>query len=84
MRIEYAGAVHHLTSRGNERKKIFLNDRGREIFLKGARQGASREESIYPSYGESGYRMKEIADYLGIHYVGVSRAVKKYESEKEK
>jgi putative transposase len=33
MRIEYPGAVYHITSRGNERNKIFLNDRDREIFL---------------------------------------------------
>jgi putative transposase len=55
-----------------------------EIFLKGARRGASREESIYRSYVESGYTMKEIADYLGMHYVSISRGIKKYESEKEK
>jgi DNA-directed RNA polymerase specialized sigma subunit len=83
MRIAYPGAVHHITARGNERMKIFLDDQEREIFLKGARQGARREESIYRSYVESGYTMKEIADYLGIHYVGVSRAIKKYEREKK-
>ncbi len=55
-----------------------------EIFLKGARRGASREESIYRSYVESGYTMKEIADYLEIHYVSVSRAIKKHESKREK
>jgi len=33
---------------------------------------------------ESGYTMKEIADCLGIHYAGVSRAADKDESEKEK
>ena len=55
-----------------------------EIFLKGARQGASREESIYRSYIENGYTMKEIADYLGMHYVSVSRAIKRHEDEKKK
>lgn len=33
LRLEYAGAVYHLTSRGNARQKIFLNDDGRETFL---------------------------------------------------
>jgi REP element-mobilizing transposase RayT len=33
LRIEYAGALYHITSRGNERKKIFLNDGDRKKFL---------------------------------------------------
>jgi REP element-mobilizing transposase RayT len=33
LRIEYEGAVYHVTSRGNERKHIFRNDEDREIFL---------------------------------------------------
>ncbi len=33
LRIEYPGAVYHVTSRGNEKKPIFKNDHDREIFL---------------------------------------------------
>ena len=33
LRIEYPGAVYHLTSRGNGRQKIFLNDADRLLFL---------------------------------------------------
>jgi len=33
LRIQYAGAFYHVTSRGNERKAIFRNDRDREKFL---------------------------------------------------
>ena len=33
LRVEYAGALYHITSRGNERKKIFLGDRDRKKFL---------------------------------------------------
>ena len=33
LRIEYPGAVYHVTSRGNERKSIFKDDHDREIFL---------------------------------------------------
>jgi predicted DNA-binding protein YlxM (UPF0122 family) len=54
-----------------------------EIFQQDARLGASREESIYRSYVDAGHTMKEIADYPGVHYVSVSRAIKKYESEKQ-
>jgi putative transposase len=33
LRIEYAGALYHITSRGNERRKIFLDDADRKKFL---------------------------------------------------
>jgi putative transposase len=34
LRIEYDGAVYHITSRGNEKKPIFRNEEDRENFLK--------------------------------------------------
>jgi len=33
LRLEFAGAVYHLTSRGNARQKIYLDDEDREIFV---------------------------------------------------
>lgn len=33
LRIEYPGAYYHVTSRGNERKAIFRDDRDRSRFL---------------------------------------------------
>jgi len=33
LRIEYAGAVYHITSRGNEKKAVYKDDIDREIFL---------------------------------------------------
>lgn len=33
LRIEYAGAVYHITSRGNARKPIFRDDKDRDSFL---------------------------------------------------
>ena len=33
LRIEYEGAVYHVTSRGNERKPIFVDDNDRLLFL---------------------------------------------------
>ena len=33
LRIEYDGALYHVTSRGNERKAIFKNDSDRKLFL---------------------------------------------------
>jgi putative transposase len=33
LRIEFPGAVYHVTSRGNEKRSIFKNDRDRKTFL---------------------------------------------------
>lgn len=33
LRVEYPGALYHITSRGNEKKSIFRDDDDREIFL---------------------------------------------------
>jgi putative transposase len=33
LRIEYPGAVYHITSRGNEKKAVYRNNRDRESFL---------------------------------------------------
>ena len=34
LRIEFPGAIHHVTSRGNERRNIYRDDRDRRRFLK--------------------------------------------------
>jgi len=36
LRIQYPGAFYHVTSRGNERKAIFRNDRDRPGFRDGS------------------------------------------------
>lgn len=54
------------------------------IFYNGARRGSDRDELIHLSYVRHGYTMKEIADYLGSHYVSISRAIKRYEDKKQK
>jgi hypothetical protein len=42
IRVEYAGAVYHLTARGNERKAIYRDDADRLRFLEGNLSPASR------------------------------------------
>jgi len=33
LRIEFAGALYHVTSRGNRREEIYLDDKDREGYL---------------------------------------------------
>jgi putative transposase len=42
LRLEYPGAVYHVTSRGNARQRIFLDDHDRELFLKTLARVVSR------------------------------------------
>jgi D-alanyl-D-alanine carboxypeptidase len=47
LRIEYPGAVYHVTSRGNEKKAIFKDDQDRENFLKELARIGSWDISAY-------------------------------------
>jgi REP element-mobilizing transposase RayT len=50
-----------------------------EIFQEGTRNRESREVIIFRAYVDGGYTMREIAEYLGLHYSSVSLAIKRYE-----
>ena len=40
LRIEYPGAIYHITSRGVDRRDIFNNDNDRERFVRLLQEGA--------------------------------------------
>jgi len=50
LRLEFAGAVYHLTSRGNARQKIFFDDFDRELFVETLAQVISRYGWICHAY----------------------------------
>ena len=50
LRIEYPGAVYHLTSRGNARRSIFANDNARIAFFKVLAQAIDRFNWICHAY----------------------------------
>ncbi len=50
LRLEFAGAVYHLTSRGNARQKIFFNDDNRESFLQTLAHVVSRYSWVCHAY----------------------------------
>jgi REP element-mobilizing transposase RayT len=49
LRIEYPGAVYHVTSRGDARRKIFMDNTDRQQFL----TVEFPEFSIYPNSKDS-------------------------------
>jgi len=50
LRIEYEGAYYHVTSRGNERKKIFKSDRDREKFIDYLKSATERYSAVIHVY----------------------------------
>lgn len=50
LRIEYAGAVYHVTSRGNARQPIFRDDRDRERLLRTLEQVVDRYHWLCHAY----------------------------------
>lgn len=50
LRIEYAGAVYHVTSRGNEKKPVFKDDTDRENFLNALQHVIKRYNWICHAY----------------------------------
>jgi putative transposase len=50
LRIEYPGAFYHVTSRGNERKKIFSTDSDRKAFLSYLASSVERYGAVVHTY----------------------------------
>ena len=50
LRVEFSGAIYHLTSRGNARQKVFFTDTDRELFLDTLSQVVSRYGWICHAY----------------------------------
>ena len=50
LRIEYAGAVYHVTSRGNARQKIYFDDMDRELFLAKLSEAKERYGFVVHAY----------------------------------
>ncbi|MBI2474983.1 transposase [Candidatus Uhrbacteria bacterium] len=50
LRIEYPGALYHITTRGDNRKKIFLNDTDRNNFLQNVKTTIERYNWLCHAY----------------------------------
>ena len=50
LRLEFPGAVYHVSSRGNARQRIFFGDADRELFLDTLTQGIARYRWLCHAY----------------------------------
>ena len=44
----------------------------------------SKDQAMYAAHLQHGYTLKDLAEYIGVHYTTVSRVIKKIEGEDEK
>ena len=50
LRLEFAGALYHVTSRGDRREDIYLDDRDREAWLEVVGEDCSRFNWVVHAY----------------------------------
>ena len=50
LRLEFAGALHHITSRGNGKNRIYFQDDDFELFLKILADVCERYNSVVHAY----------------------------------
>lgn len=56
LRIDYAGAFHHITARGNERKDIFKSIKDREQFLSCLSASRYAASPVFAAYGSRTFK----------------------------
>ena len=89
LRLEYPGALYHVTSRGNAGQKIFRNDKDRLEFLEllgrsverssyatASHDLSARNRTIHAAHVVHHYTLKEIGDHVRLHYTTVSRIIR--------
>jgi len=92
LRLEFSGALYHVTARGNQRRAIFLGHlfqgRYKGILVEKevarplsefAARYAERDRAMAAAYRTGAHSMQAIADYFGVGRMTVSRAVKREE-----
>ena len=75
LRLEFAGALYHVTPRGNRREAIYETDTDRESFL------SVFADAIVFAYASGGYSLKEVGEYFNLHYSTVSGIIKGHKSK---
>ncbi len=87
LRIEFPGAIYHVTSRGDRREPIFEDDTDRDAYLlevcryaelnpvRVSGPGRSRDEGIARAHREGSYSLSAIAREVGLSVPRVSRIV---------
>jgi len=78
LRLEFAGALYHVTSRGDGREDIFRAVGDQRVFVDvlADQTHADRDQAIKAAYASGGYTMQEIGDYFALHQSRISKIVR--------
>ncbi len=76
LRIEFPGAVYHVTARDDRREPIFINDEDRRALLEVV--------TLYRAHMEGVLSMSAIARELGLSISRISRLIARVEQAKGK
>ena len=69
LRVDFDGALYHVTLRGNARKNIFEEDGDRKASM----EILGKDARIVQATHRYGYSQRKVADFLDLHYAAVSR-----------
>ncbi len=67
LRIEYPGAIYHVTSRGNARSDIYLSDTDRELFLGVLHLVVEKVSDTFSRSLTSRSYVKSVASIMKVH-----------------
>ena len=83
LRLEFAGALYHVTSRGDRREAIYEDDPDRHMFLSLFDQlcEAHTGYAIIDAYQSGEYTLEHIRGHFGLHYSTVSAIVRNHKSK---
>ena len=75
LRVDFDGALYHVTLRGNARKNIF-EDADRKAFL----EILGKDARIVQATHRYGYSQRKVADFLDLHYAAVGRLANRFDT----
>jgi hypothetical protein len=76
LRVDFDGALYHVTLRGNARKNISEEDADRKAFL----EILGKEARIVQAMHRYGYSQRKVADFLDLHYAAVGRLANRFDT----
>jgi putative transposase len=82
LRLEVAGALYHVTSRGDRREDIYESDADRQSFLNVPGDVCVRYNWSCHAYCLTGnHYHKEVGEYFGLHYSAISGILTNHKSK---
>jgi hypothetical protein len=89
LRIEFAGGLYHVTSRGNARQDIYVDIPGKQKLAPPKpidyfkRKYSDPKQAMVMAYLSKHYTLEVVGTAFGVSYATVSRAVKSHDQRRQ-